>query len=763
MVKTIAGSLLAVLEVFSGLLKHIHDHETDRNVSDSFWGDELGRIRVWAANVRAHKRGQSSLDYRLWEAFEVKGQIILLLEDLRDFLQDVSGLLNNNSVPWDENGSLNSEEQSEFKEIHEEVVKRVDSLYQMSTLIRKPIAHYDRLMNSTSSNDQVFNHSYINHIQEKYPGIDNTLATRLGKALTRRKCYLQYLENHHDELASGLDGAVPELSETMATAFDGLKLDTEDSTSSSGHSQTSSSTSLRSSRHPIALLPPPGASASGKLFECPYCFHLITITSQRSWARHIFHDDIFPYIFVYLNCPIPDKLYGSRHEWFSHESDVHDAGAFPQACPLCKTPSTSTLHLKRHLARHLEELALFVLPRRRDDDDDVNGGYSIPENESKISSRNDQESSVMESESQATDNRGKNIQTCVDEISQQFNTPEVQKSEHKSSPILDQASTSLAISGDETSQQFKTQEIQKPKVEPTNYNSPTRIYNVSVEIDSTLGSDAESLTETITSENYQNHQLENRRSIYAFEEAAYLLPNDEQEQNRLDLQHKAFLITLGNKLHLAPLKEDIQSALDVATGTGIWAVEFADKFPSAKVIGTDLSPIQPRFVPPNCSFIVEDSDNREWSDAEGLTMTDLITYTIEHYIPDGKIGLATSEIASNAAKAVGVDAQRAAHFEQDLEEADFVDIHKKLFRWPWNPWSDDPAEKEIGRINMVNQDVASTTMAGFTRVLGWSKEKTEVYLVDVRKALSDTNLHTYFLLYVYWAKKPEDLASNDNR
>lgn len=33
--------------------------------------------------------------------------------------------------------------------------------------------------------------------------------------------------------------------------------------------------------------------------------------------------------------------------------------------------------------------------------------------------------------------------------------------------------------------------------------------------------------------------------------------------------------------------------LDLGTGTGIWAIDFADEYPSANVIGTDLSPIQP--------------------------------------------------------------------------------------------------------------------------------------------------------------------------
>lgn len=53
----------------------------------------------------------------------------------------------------------------------------------------------------------------------------------------------------------------------------------------------------------------------------------------------------------------------------------------------------------------------------------------------------------------------------------------------------------------------------------------------------------------------------------------------------------------------------------MGTGTGIWAIDVADELPDATVIGTDLSPIQPNWVPPNCKFYVDDAEC-EWMYSE---------------------------------------------------------------------------------------------------------------------------------------------------
>ncbi|KAF5648933.1 methyltransferase [Fusarium sp. NRRL 52700] len=50
--------------------------------------------------------------------------------------------------------------------------------------------------------------------------------------------------------------------------------------------------------------------------------------------------------------------------------------------------------------------------------------------------------------------------------------------------------------------------------------------------------------------------------------------------------------------------------LDMRTGTGSWAIDYADANP--QVIGVDLSPIQTALVPPNVSFEINGLE-KEWT------------------------------------------------------------------------------------------------------------------------------------------------------
>ena len=65
------------------------------------------------------------------------------------------------------------------------------------------------------------------------------------------------------------------------------------------------------------------------------------------------------------------------------------------------------------------------------------------------------------------------------------------------------------------------------------------------------------------------------------------MPTDEKEQDRLDLHHEILLQLMDYKHHLAPL-DTPHRILDIGTGTGIWAVDMAYRYPCAEVTGTDL-------------------------------------------------------------------------------------------------------------------------------------------------------------------------------
>ena len=57
--------------------------------------------------------------------------------------------------------------------------------------------------------------------------------------------------------------------------------------------------------------------------------------------------------------------------------------------------------------------------------------------------------------------------------------------------------------------------------------------------------------------------------------------------------------------------------MDVGTGTGIWCADFGDEFPNCEVIGTDLSPMQPSWVPPNVRFEIDNAED-EWTWGENV-------------------------------------------------------------------------------------------------------------------------------------------------
>ncbi|KAG8955745.1 hypothetical protein FRC04_007736 [Tulasnella sp. 424] len=99
----------------------------------------------------------------------------------------------------------------------------------------------------------------------------------------------------------------------------------------------------------------------------------------------------------------------------------------------------------------------------------------------------------------------------------------------------------------------------------------------------------------------------------------YMLPADDHEHSRLDIQHLALRLFLGSlyaSKHLveAALKPNLEvppAVLDVGTGSGRWAIDMAVQFPHVDVVGLDIVPpvlLTDADVPENCRFEVDDAN-----------------------------------------------------------------------------------------------------------------------------------------------------------
>lgn len=71
----------------------------------------------------------------------------------------------------------------------------------------------------------------------------------------------------------------------------------------------------------------------------------------------------------------------------------------------------------------------------------------------------------------------------------------------------------------------------------------------------------------------RDYNYENGRRYHAYRQGEYPFPNDQEEQERLDLIHLLFKMPIGDALYRAPIPSNARRILDFGTGTGIWAIE----------------------------------------------------------------------------------------------------------------------------------------------------------------------------------------------
>ncbi|QGA13781.1 hypothetical protein EYB26_001432 [Talaromyces marneffei] len=311
--------------------------------------------------------------------------------------------------------------------------------------------------------------------------------------------------------------------------------------------------------------------------------------------------------------------------------------------------------------------------------------------------------------------------------------------------------------------------------------------------DSSNDCDTQSLTESVTA-----FPFENGRRYHKYHEGLYPFPNDEQELDRLDMQHHIWKQINDNKLHFAPLR-DPKRILDIGTGSGIWPIEMASHFPEASIIGTDLSPVQPTEVPPNVHFLVEDATEEwlwepnhfdyirignmtgclpstkdvlkkamrvlkpggwfEWHDIDPIPRCD------DNTIPPPNTEGGFSEYALHDWIELEVKASEeyepyrqfliAHKLAAEMRQEGYLDVNDQITKVPLNPWPKDPKLKTLGAWYQENwmTGLSAYTYKPFL-ALGWTKPEIEVFLVSVRKCITNRHFHAYHNFHVVTGRKP---------
>ena len=161
-----------------------------------------------------------------------------------------------------------------------------------------------------------------------------------------------------------------------------------------------------------------------------------------------------------------------------------------------------------------------------------------------------------------------------------------------------------------------------------------------------------------------------------------------------------------------------------------WAIEFALAHPKTNIIGTDLSPIQPEYVPVNCSWLVDDA-NQPWpSDftgkfdfihtrSLGMGVADwgrLVEQAYKALKPGGWIelqefclplgcddgsatGLPMEEWGfkmKSSAALIGIDVSASAKNAERLHDAGFKHVRELKLKSPIGPWAKGAIAKEVG-------------------------------------------------------------------
>jgi hypothetical protein len=82
----VADEVAASLDMFHAVIKTLDGTTSEVGDQHASYIKEFDRYKIWVGNIGAHRRGQSSLDYRLRDASHIRDTVLALVLSVKQNL-----------------------------------------------------------------------------------------------------------------------------------------------------------------------------------------------------------------------------------------------------------------------------------------------------------------------------------------------------------------------------------------------------------------------------------------------------------------------------------------------------------------------------------------------------------------------------------------------------------------------------------------------------------------------------------------------------